>query len=112
MHIIILAAGQGTRLRPLTDIKPKCLVEVGGISILDRIIKSWRANSKIKPVVVGGYKIEEINNENIIKLYNKDFKNTNMVHTLMLASDYFKDGFVMSYGDIFYNSDVLNKLLK
>ena len=112
MHIIILAAGQGTRLRPLTDMKPKCLVEVGGISILDRIIKSWKANSKIKPVVVGGYKIEKINNENIIKLYNKDFENTNMVNTLMLASDYFKDGFVMSYGDIFYNSDVLNKLLK
>ena len=35
MNVIILAAGQGSRLRPHTDNKPKCLVEVEGISLLD-----------------------------------------------------------------------------
>ena len=112
MHIIILAAGQGKRLRPITNEKPKCLVKVGGRTILDRIIDSWSLNSETKPVVVGGYKIEKINNKKIIKLNNTNYRNTNMLQTLMLATDYFKKCFVMSYGDIFYDSKVLTKLLK
>lgn len=36
MKVIILAAGQGTRLRPLTDDRPKCMVEVNGRSIIER----------------------------------------------------------------------------
>ena len=36
MKVIILAAGQGTRLRPLTDGRPKCMVEVNGRSIIER----------------------------------------------------------------------------
>lgn len=43
MKVIILAAGQGTRLRPLTDDRPKCMVEVNGRSIIDRQLNVMRA---------------------------------------------------------------------
>ena len=42
MKVIILAAGQGTRLRPFTDEKPKCMVEVAGISIIDRQLNTMK----------------------------------------------------------------------
>ncbi len=43
MKVIILAAGQGTRLRPLTDDRPKCMVEVNGKSIIERQLNTMRA---------------------------------------------------------------------
>ena len=43
MRIIILAAGQGTRLRPLTDDRPKCMVEVNGTSIIERQLNTMHA---------------------------------------------------------------------
>ena len=43
MKVIILAAGQGTRLRPLTDDRPKCMVEVNGRSIIERQLDTMHA---------------------------------------------------------------------
>ena len=43
MKVIILAAGQGTRLKPLTDDRPKCMVEVKGRSIIDRQLDTMHA---------------------------------------------------------------------
>ncbi len=46
MKVIILAAGQGTRLRPLTDDRPKCMVEVNGRSIIERQLEIGRASCR------------------------------------------------------------------
>ena len=47
MKVIILAAGQGTRLRPLTDHCPKCMVEVNGKSIIERQLDTMHSLSLI-----------------------------------------------------------------
>tara|TARA_Y100001970_G_C14182067_1_gene830373 strand:- start:421 stop:600 length:180 start_codon:yes stop_codon:yes gene_type:complete len=56
MKMIILAAGQGTRLSPLTDNKPKCMVEYNGKSIIDYIL-DVAEDCSIKDInIINGYK--------------------------------------------------------
>jgi choline kinase len=111
MRMIILAAGQGTRLRPLTDDRPKCLVELNGRPLLARTIETARAVGVTDIVVIGGYKIECLADYDVTVVANPDFASTNMVRTLFCAQSYFSTGFVMSYGDIVYTPEVLRKLL-
>jgi choline kinase len=109
--MIILAAGQGTRLRPLTDDRPKCLVELAGRPLLAWTIEAARAAGVSHIVVVGGYKIERLAEFDVEVVANPDFESTNMVRTLFCAERYFGEGFVMSYGDIAYSPRVLCRLL-
>lgn len=119
MKIVILAAGQGTRLRPITDNVPKCLVDVGGKSILDRQLEQYRKCGVAEHdiVVVCGYKKdvleERYGNTEIGLVYNSEFQDTNMVYSLMCAEDVFssEDELIVSYGDIFYTEEVLRRIL-
>lgn len=119
MKTIILAAGQGTRLRPLTDFCPKCMVEVNGISIIERQLTVMR-NCGIKDndiTIVAGYCSEALNdkikNTDIHLVVNKEFENTNMVCSLMCAKQVLDeaDDILISYGDIIYEESVLKKIL-
>lgn len=109
--MIVLAAGQGTRLRPLTDDRPKCLVELAGRPLLARTIETARAAGVTDIVVIGGYRLERLADYGVRVISNPDFASTNMVRTLFCAESCFDDGFIMSYGDIVYTPDVLRQLL-
>jgi len=58
MRVIILAAGQGTRLRPFTDDRPKCLVELHGRPLLHRQLDVLRAAGLNDIALVGGYRAD------------------------------------------------------
>ncbi len=60
MKAIIIAAGHGSRLLPLTLETPKCLVPVGGRAILDHQLRAIRTAGITAVTVVGGYRIEQI----------------------------------------------------
>lgn len=114
MKAIILAAGQGIRLKPLTDDRPKCMVEFNGKPIIDYIVETL-LNSNISDItVVNGYKKEVLENhlkDKDIKFYtNARYDSTNMVATLFCAEEEMNDDLIISYADIVYNKDVLNKL--
>lgn len=111
MYLIILAAGQGTRLRPLTDTIPKCLVEINGRAILDWQLQAIRKVGITDIAVVRGYKKDTIDRNDILFFENPLFDSTNMVETLWCAESIFGDGFIMSYGDIIYEPSVLDSLL-
>jgi len=111
MRVIIVAAGQGTRLRPLTDDRPKCMVEVGGRTLLDWQIDAICAAGLRPPVVVGGHRADQLPSDRVRVLMNPDHATTNMVHTLFCAEEEFGEGFVLAYGDIAYAPAVLRQLV-
>ena len=115
MKMIILAAGEGTRLRPLTNNKPKCMVKYKNRPIIDYILEAANDCNISDIAVVNGYKKEvleeHLKNKNITFFTNKNYDKTNMVSTLFNAKGYMNDDIVISYADIVYKKDVLEKLI-
>lgn len=113
-RVVVLAAGQGTRLRPLTDTVPKCLVQVNGQPILEYQLDAFREQGISEIIVLAGYKEEKIVYPEVTKIVNPRFAEMNMVGTLFnsTALDNEDSDVVLSYGDIIYDSEVLNALLR
>lgn len=111
MRAIILAAGQGTRLRPLTDDRPKCLVEFCGHTILDRAVASLAAAGIDDVAVVTGYRADLIAARGLVTRHNPAFERTNMVHSLFCAEDLMAgDDLLIVYGDIVFHPRLVTAL--
>ena len=85
---VILAAGAGTRLRPLTDNRPKCLLEVGGRSLLDYQLEALEANNVRDVLVVTGFCAEQTAARyaaRVPTLYDPEYETTNNLHFLWSA---------------------------
>ena len=92
---VILAAGMAKRLRPLTDTKPKCLLEVGNRTLLQRTVDAILATGVSEIVVVTGYRGEMIRdfltsylsplNTKITFLHNADYEHNNNIYSLWMA---------------------------
>ena len=114
MKAIILAAGVGERLRPLTDHKPKCLVELAGIPLLKRQINTLQGAGITDITVVAGYLADQICQISGIRVIrNQKYDSTNMVESLFCAREVMTgdEDLVISYGDIVYESKTLLPLL-
>ena len=116
---IILAAGTGTRLKPLTNHAPKCFTEVNGIPIIKNMLQNL-FNSGIKRcTIVTGYlsnKIKETlgNRFESIKLdyiHNDIYEQTNDMYSLWLARNTLEDGAIILESDIFFSPEVLKKAI-
>lgn len=120
MKVVILAAGQGTRLRPLTDECPKCMVKVAGKSMIERQLAVMAScgiqNEDI--YIVSGYRSDALKNAlagtGIHIIMNEAFETTNMVCSLMCAADVMQqeEDIIVSYGDIIYEKQVFQKILE
>lgn len=111
MNAIILAAGEGKRLRPLTNDKPKCMVDLFGKPILQRQLETFQ-NCGISDIsVVTGYYDDKIMFKDVKYFRNKRYATTNMVETLFCAKAALKDSTIVSYGDIVFEKNVLEKLI-
>lgn len=109
---IILAAGEGTRLRPYTLDKPKCLVEVDGRSLLERQL-AVLSSENIEPVImIGGYRAEMLNRPGVELRINPRYAETNMVWTLFCAESDLEGDILICYGDIVYSKYILQALLQ
>tara|TARA_B100000989_G_scaffold287914_1_gene258034 strand:- start:6503 stop:7228 length:726 start_codon:yes stop_codon:yes gene_type:complete len=113
MISIILAAGKGSRLYPLTINKPKCLVKYKNKSILSHQINILNQVKIKKIYLVSGYKSSQIKIKKIFKKKNLEFRNSNMVYSLFKFNKLFngKEDIVISYGDIIFKKKVIQKLI-
>jgi len=109
---IILAAGKGERLMPLTADKPKCLVPLLGRSLIERQIATFRSAGVNDITIVGGYQADQLGTLGQPVIVNPDFEVTNMVASLFCARDRLdgKADVIISYGDIVYETRVLDAL--
>lgn len=112
MRAILLAAGMGTRLRPLTLETPKPLIKVNGESMIERQIRSLREIGIDEIIVVTGYlkeKFEFLKEKYGVKLiYNDKYNIYNNIYTMYLVKDYLKNSYVIE-GDIYLNKNFLKK---
>jgi len=112
MKAIIIAAGMGIRLNPLTNDKPKCMLELKGKTILQHQLDAFRASGITDISVVKGYKKEVINYPGLKYYINDNYKNNNTLTSLFYAEDEMDEDFVFSYSDIIYKPEIVEKLLK
>ena len=112
MKAIILAAGLGSRLLPLTKDKPKCLVEFSGKTLLDRLLKTFKICGVNDIVLVIGHKNEKIKNVDLNLVKNEKYNKTGIMHSLFCAREKLEETVIISYGDIIFENSVLEKLLE
>jgi choline kinase len=119
---IVLAAGASTRLRPLTDRMPKCLLNVGEKTLLERTIENVLAVGIKEIAIIIGYRAEmivEFVKQRFLQLrirfiYNPNYANTNNAYSLLLARRFLEDrNGQVNYNLLLLDSDILfsNKLL-
>jgi len=110
---LILAAGQGTRLRPLTNDKPKCLVPLLGRSLLERQVDTLRDVGVNNIHIATGYRSDQIEALGFATTINPRFAVTNMVETLFSALPFIQQegDLIIAYGDIVYQKNNLQALL-
>ena len=108
-----MAAGRGSRLSPLTDTMPKCMVELNGKPLIGYIQKAAE-NPAISAVgVVVGYLAEKVETFDWIVVENKRWRTTNMIESLLSLDEWLScDDCVVTYSDIFYGKEALVSLIK
>lgn len=113
MRAIILAAGEGTRLRPHTLTVPKCMVELAGVSLLERQLAVLKACGVDDIIICTGYRAEVVRRLGLPTRHNIRFDRTNMVGTLMCAADLLDGGddVLITYADIVFEPRVIQALL-
>lgn len=105
MRAILMAAGMGTRLRPLTNNTPKSLIEVNGMSLLERQILNLKEIGVDEIIVLTGYLHEKfddiVKKYNLIKVVNDKYDLYNNIYTMYLVREYLKDAFVIDADQYF-----------
>src|SRR6266508_3520018 len=108
MRAIILAAGRGSRLGPLGDGRPKCLVELSGKPLIVRQVAALRGGGVTEIGVVRGYRADMIRLPGVIYFENPRWSETNMVSSLCAAAQWLRNGpVIVSYADIFYRRELV-----
>ena len=116
---VILAAGKGTRLQPLTEDLPKCLVEVGGQPLLERALRALASRGVVEVVIVIGYGGKTIRDRigwcfgglTLRYVEAPNFATTNNIRSLWDARDYLDQDVLLLEADVVFDPQIVTALL-
>jgi len=116
---VILVAGLGSRLKPLTDETPKCLTEVNGTPILSRDLEILERNGISETAIVVGYLGDKVidrfggqyGNMELTYIWNEVYAETNSMYSAWLAREYLTKGAFLIEGDTFFDECFIGKAL-
>ena len=111
MRAIILAAGSGLRLGQHTKDIPKALLDLNGKSILERQISLLREYGVNEIFVVTGYKREKYVLKDIEYIFNPRYSETEQLASMMAARTKIFDDVLVIFGDILFDSQILQQIL-
>ena len=118
MQAVVLAAGKGTRLRPLTDDKPKVLVEVNGTPLIEDVFDNLIDAGATELIVVVGYKAEQIIDRygdeyrDVPITYTHQREQLGLAHAILQAEPHVDGDFMLMLGDNVFRgnlNDVSNR---
>lgn len=119
MKAVILAAGLGSRLRPITDKVPKCMVPVNGIRIVDKQIDNLVRNGVKDIYVVSGYKADVLDGHLksrypfVTVISNERYAETNNMYSLYLSGSHVRgEEFLLMNADVYFDADIISGLLE
>lgn len=120
MQTIILAAGMGKRLKELTQDQTKCMVQVNGVALIDRMLHQIESRHLSRIVIVVGYEGEKLMKyidtlgirTPIVYVQNPIYDKTNNIYSLALAKDYLcQDDTLLFESDLIFEDAVIDQLL-
>ncbi len=109
---LIIAAGLGSRLKDHTENLPKCMLDFGGQTLLQRQLNAYKKNEINDISLIRGYKKEKINYKGIKYFENTDFKNNNILNSIFYAEKIINGNIIISYSDILFEPSVVERLQK
>ena len=118
MKAVILAAGEGTRLRPITSSKPKPMIKISGKPILEHIINSLSYSDITEVIIVTNYKGEVIQQyfkdrklDNLKISFKKQEKMIGTGNALGITESMINEDFILVYGDLLFSPNALKKII-
>lgn len=121
MQAIILAAGMGRRLKQLTKDRPKCMIPVNSVPIIERMLRQLDSYGLNRIIMVTGHKGAELQkfitnlsiHTPIVYLENNAYQTTNNIYSLFLAKDYLlQDDTLLLESDLIFEQEVLTQILE
>ena len=109
---LIIAAGLGSRLKKHTENLPKCMLDFGGKTLLQRQIDAYNKNNVKDISLIRGYKKEKINYKGLRYFENKDYRNNNILNSIFYAEKIINGNIIISYSDILFDPIVVQRTIE
>jgi choline kinase len=115
LPLVYLAAGEGKRLHPLTQDRPKTMIELDGVPLARRALRSLRAAGVGEVIAITGYRAEKLADlESLVTehRFNPRFADAENIYSLWLARDIVQRGCYVVNSDVLFEDEVARRLVE